>query len=220
MPLLLHEKIKEGGEIGIWEINENIDFFQNHMILYPEEEKEVKKLSDRKKIEWMASRFLLHIMSGRRIRGACLKDSYGKPFLSGSRFHISMSHSGNRAAVIASPFKSGIDIQKRVEKITRIKHKFCTDSELAHLPEGREIEFLHYIWGAKESIYKAYGRRALDFKENMGLKFHTIADNGGIAEGLMNKNNRVENYTVIAKATDAFYLVYAVLNNGEDEIDN
>jgi len=121
MPLLLHQDIAERGEIGLWEINEDLDFFQDHMQLYPAEEKEIESLSDRKKIEWLASRFLLHIMSGRSIRGACLKDEYGKPYLSGSRFHISMSHSRNMAAVIASPTRLGIDIQNHVEKIARIQ---------------------------------------------------------------------------------------------------
>ena len=37
---------------------------------------------------------------------------------------------------------------------------------------------MHVIWGAKECIYKIYGKKGVDFKENMKInKFNYLKDN-------------------------------------------
>ena len=46
------------------------------------------------------------------------------------------------------------------------------------LDEGTRLEHLHYYWGAKEALYKCYGRRRLDFKEHILIEPFEYAENG------------------------------------------
>ncbi|MEL6986943.1 MAG: 4'-phosphopantetheinyl transferase, partial [Bacteroidota bacterium] len=84
MPLFQHFNINEYTEIGLWRIDEDSEFFVSHLDLYEEEVALLEKIKGRRKLEWLSSRHLLHFMSGREERGACLKDEFGKPYLEGS----------------------------------------------------------------------------------------------------------------------------------------
>lgn len=189
---------------------EGMDYFRKHVQLHKEEENEVSSLSERKLLEWYASRYLLHIMSGRKERGACLKDEYGKPYLTDSDYHISMSHSEDRIAVMASPHLVGIDIQAIVEKITRIARRFCNDHELSFIPKEELVLFLHFIWGAKECIYKAYGKRGVDFKNHMSVDaFQIVKENVFTTGRIKIKDVHLEFY-IYGEIIDNYTLTYAV----------
>ncbi|HPK10217.1 MAG TPA: hypothetical protein PK147_02025 [Saprospiraceae bacterium] len=167
MPLLLKKYFEPDIELGLWQVTEPVSFFEERLPLYEAEKEEIAPLNSRKLLEWYSSRYLLHLMSGREIRGACLKDSYGKPYLQGSEYHISMSHSGNICAVVASKLNVGIDVQVVVEKIDRIKSKFLNEIELNELGIHDVIHKLHIYWGAKECLFKIYGRKSVDFRKNL-----------------------------------------------------
>jgi len=195
--------------LGIWEVSEPVSFFENRLILFPEEEQEVKTLKDRKRMEWFCSRYVLHVLSDRHVRGACLKDKYGKPYLEGSDYHISMSHSGERTAVIASPHRIGIDIQHKVDKITRIAPRFLSESERNDIPADDEVTFLHFYWGAKEAMYKIYGKKEVDFKKHLSLQPFIKDDQGWRSKGIISKDENPIHCQVSAHLLDDFVLVYA-----------
>ena len=114
LPLQLHKGIEPQGELGIWKIAESEEYFLDLLDLTPIEKVQVSRIKGRRRLEWLASRWLIHKMSGRHVRGAVLKDEFGKPHLINSKWKISISHSDHKAAVIASPYLVGIDIQKIV----------------------------------------------------------------------------------------------------------
>ena len=210
MPLITHKHISSDTEIGLWSIGESIDFFQDNLALYWEEINEMEMLSSRKAIEWYASRYLIHLMSGREQRGPCLKDEYGKPYLVGSTHNISFSHSHKMVAAIASKKEVGIDIQIQVEKITRIAKKFCSESEYNNLDKKYFIPSLHVIWGAKESIYKAYGRRNLDFKKDISIEAFEIVDGKIKTSARLNKNGNITYFNITGEIIEKYVLVYAI----------
>ena len=189
MPLHSHKEIASGGEIGIWQIQEEESFFLEQLQLSQVEEEQIQRIKGRRKLEWLAGRYLLHKMSGRSIRGICLKDEYGKPYLENSPYHISISHSHDMAAVIAAPQRVGIDIQFIVEKIDRIAHKFMRPEELESLKASTRLEQLHIYWGAKESLYKAYGRRLLDFREHIAITPFSFKPAGATIKGRIRKRS-------------------------------
>lgn len=201
------------GELGVWKCEESIEFFFRQMPLFEVEIEELKKLSSRKKIEWLSSRYLLHQMSGRDVRGACFKDEYGKPYLAGSRYLISMSHSRDLTAVIAGPRAVGVDIQYPVEKIGRIAHRFMNDAELNAVNIG-DVEMLHIVWGAKECVFKAYGRKSLDFRQHININVPNQNRLDLIKEinfeGVMNKNGHAIRFKFASKKINNAILVYAV----------
>ena len=210
MPILLKNEIAPAGEIGVWEVSEPISYFEKRVNLYPAEKIETKILSHRKRLEWFASRYLLHLMSGRLVRMACVKDSYGKPHLEDSSYQISMSHSNDRVAIIASPHIVGIDIQKIVGKIERIQNKFLNEKEAKSLDPLHKLAQLHVYWGAKESLYKAYGRKGLNFKEHILIDPFVYNSNGMHLSGEVVFGDYHKSFDIFASELDDYILVYAI----------
>lgn len=210
MALTLHKNIGPDSEIGVWKVEEDNSFFLSKLDIYSAEKEILSNLSDRKKREYLASRYLLHVMSGRKIRGACLKDDLGKPYLEGSTHKISFSHSGSYVSVAASKQDIGIDIQLFVDKIARIQHKFVNERE-AKFPDGlNPLHALHFIWGAKESLFKAYGRKNVDFKKHLNVKILSYDKTSIIAEGFVDKSDYQKSFTLNAEILENYLLVYAI----------
>ena len=211
MPLKLHFEDRDSTEWAIWETTEPEGFFMQDMPLFPEEKEEIDGLNERKRYEWLASRHLLHHMSGRDMRGACLKDEFGKPYLKDSSHHISLSHSRDMVAVMASPSSCGIDIQYRVDKIYRIADKFINEPEKAMISKLSDpITSLHIIWGAKESLYKAYGRKKLDFRTNMHIQPFDPHQTAGHTTGVISTEHFRAQYDIHFRILTDLVLVYAI----------
>lgn len=211
MSLLIHQHLHPIGEWGIWKIEESEAFFRKNLQLTIEELEQVNRIKgEGQRLEWLASRYLLHVMSGRTIRGVCLKDEFGKPYLENSEFQISISHSNKYAAVLAAPFLVGIDIQKLVPKIERIAHKFLRPQEADSIKEPYRLEHLHIYWGAKEALYKAYGRRKLDFCQHILVEPFSYQTNKGQFKGKVKKNGFYAEFDMSYELIDNLMLVTAL----------
>lgn len=214
MPLLFKKNIDNEVHLGIWRIEEEEDWFWEHLFLYPEELRQLSNIKGRRRIEWLAARHLIHLMSGRNKRASFYKDEYGKPHLKGSEVHISISHSSDRAAAIASHRLCGIDIQKRVAKITRLAHKFVNDEEAAVIKEATQLDQLHFYWGAKEALYKAYGRKELFFKENILIEPMVEMKDKGVTSGKVIKGEIEIDFEIYYEWEGEYLLVYALEREG------
>lgn len=210
MPLYAQRQVGPRGELGLWKIEEPGTYFEERLGLSPEEQAYVDQLKGQRRTEWLAARYLLHELSGREIRGKCFKDKNGKPYLEGSDFQISISHSHGMAAVLAAPGNVGVDIQLKVDKIERIAHKFMRPEETASLHPTSRIEHLHIYWGAKESLYKAYGRRELDFRTHLHIEPFPFDPTGGFFQGTIRKGTYQATYLLRYEQFDDYVLVYGV----------
>ncbi len=215
MPLLFHRYLQPEGELGLWRIEETEDFFLDRLDLSSVEEAYIEKMKGHRKLEWLAGRWLLHQMSGRSFRGACLKDEFGKPHLEGSLFDISISHSREMASVMAAPRSVGVDIQKLVGKIERLAHKYMRPEELASLQAATRLEHLHVYWGAKECLYKAYGRRQLDFREHLKIDPFDYDLSKGTFTGRVEKGEYLSFFELYYERIEDFILVYALEDIGD-----
>jgi phosphopantetheinyl transferase len=197
LPLFLHQQLPEGGEYAIWDITESEAYFRARLSLANLERQELERIKgEGKRIEWLSSRYLLHLMSGRTERGSLVKDEFGKPHLLQSSHQISLSHSNGRCAVIAAPYAIGIDIQKMVPKIERIAHKFMRPAEMDSLVPKTRLQQLHIYWGAKEALYKAYGRKELDFRKHIKIApVHSVAERG-ITTAIVEKQDYCKDFFV------------------------
>ena len=211
VPLLLHEQLPDAGELGVWRVHESEDWFRLRLQISPAEIDHLATLrSERHRREWWASRYLLHQMSGRHVRGAILKDQFGKPRLAESRFEISLSHSWELVSVIAAPVAVGVDVQRLVPKITRLAPRFMRPEEHAALTAATLVEQLHVCWGAKEALYKAYGRRQLDFRAHIHLDPFQYLDAGGQLAGRVVLPDLTQHYRIDYQRLDHYILVYAL----------
>ena len=212
MPLLRHDKLSESAaELGIWNITEPELWFMEQLLLYPPELRQLGDIRGRRRVEWLAVRQLVHQMSGRDKRGAFVKDEYGKPHLDQSDWHISISHSHELAAAIASPHLCGIDIQFIVPKITRLAHKFLCPPEAASIRSETELDQLHFYWGAKEALYKAHGRRQLDFKDHIKVQPFLYSKPQGETIGEVLKDGEHLRFRIFyERSEEGYMLVWAV----------
>ena len=209
LPLKLYNKIAPSCELGIWNIYEDEDFFISKLDLSTSEIDYFEKIKGRRRVEWLAVRYLLHFMSGRKNRGSVIKDEFGKPHLENSEWHISISHTDGKAAVVASPKLIGIDIQKFVARIDRIAHKFMRPKESECLQEETQLEHLHFFWGAKEALYKAYGRKQLDFKKHLFVDPFSYQEKGTTTAKVI-KGDYQKSFDVHFDKIENFFLVWVM----------
>lgn len=108
-----------------------------------------------------------------------LKDEFGKPFLLPQTVEINYSHTqqlllwGEHQTL-----RIGVDIETVRPQLIKIKHKFCREDELMYIPLEHEIQYLLAIWSSKEAIYKAYGKKEVDFREHMQILPFTLGEMG------------------------------------------
>ena len=119
-------------------------------------------LQEKREIERKGAVFLLSKLL-KNEQTELLYDDYGKPFLKGCSAHISLSHSHQwLLAAVHNTAEVGVDIEKVKDKIINIAPRFLSDAEL---PVTRNNpEQLTLYWAAKEAVYKAYGKKQLEFK--------------------------------------------------------
>ncbi len=217
MPLLLRQPLyPHEGVLGIWEIVEDETYFRSRLALTPAECEELVGIRGRRRLEWLAVRYLLHLLSERTQRAAVVKDAWGKPRLEGSHWHISISHSRGRAAAIASPVPVGIDIQHIVPRIARIAHRFLRPEEQEALDACCLVHHMHVYWGGKESLYKAWGRRRLDFRAHLWLEPFAYSPEGGYTAGHVEKDGQQLDFFVRYRLLDDYMLTWAVLDCAVD----
>jgi 4'-phosphopantetheinyl transferase len=169
MPIILDKKYPNNLYLAVWEITESHDELQS---LLPSEILTDAELAmihhPQKQIEFFASRLSIEYLAhklGFAYKGI-KKDEFGKPFLVGTHWQMSITHSLKLVAVVMHATKQvGIDLEKPSEKIKRIEHKFLSESEIKDADS--DLKKLCIYWSAKEVLYKIYGKRKVFFIENL-----------------------------------------------------
>ncbi|RMG78949.1 MAG: 4'-phosphopantetheinyl transferase superfamily protein [Bacteroidetes bacterium] len=213
MPLYFRKFLEPEGEVGVWQIREDESFFTRRLLLTREERRLLRQIKGAgRRLEWLSSRYLLHYLSGRKVRGTLFKDANGKPHLKNSPYLISLSHSHEMAAVMGAPVPCGIDIQYFVPRINRLVHKFMSEPEQAFVEPECEQAYFHVMWCAKEAIYKAYGRRQLDFKKHIHIAPFRYSEAGFGFSGRMTKPEAGVHldFDLFFEKLDDYFLVYAL----------
>jgi len=211
MPLIFENKIENHTRIAVWQSDEEESFFLKALNLGTEEIDFLHSMKPHRQREWLTSRYLVHLMTNSEARIPIDKDYCGKPSLKNRQQHISLSHSRNHVAVAYSMHCVGIDIQHHEEKIVRIKDKFISAKELEKVDRENLIDAYHIFWGAKECMYKAYGKKELDFRKHMHLyPFKCYQENLEL-KGWVRKKEIIQDYDIMAKKLEDYYLVYAQL---------
>lgn len=212
MPLWKEKDWEHGHQWAIWKIEEGEKFFFDHLVLHESESAELARLKGRRRLEWLASRYLVHWMVSDEPdwdRIPMLKDEFGKPHLDDHELYVSFSHSYDFVAVILGRMTVGIDIQKFVPKITALERKFMREEESNSLENKSRLEHLHIYWGAKEALYKCYGRRQLDFKQHILVKPFAYQE-AGKTSAIVSKNGFHQTYDVFFEKTENYFLVHAL----------
>lgn len=192
MPLLLSTHPFPDTVFGLWQIAEEEAFFREELPLSREEEKELALLKNIRRLEWLASRWLLHKLTGAPQRIPLTKDAFSKPFfLDKPDLYCSLSHSHGVVGALLAQQNVGCDIQVLVPKMPRLAHKFLSKKEDAFVKKHAEpvqFDLFHVFWTAKESLFKAYGLKELDFRAHLCVEPFKWRDFSGAAKGWVKKD--------------------------------
>lgn len=180
--------------LGIWKITESkqelVNLLGNHLIDLSKPINPAENVGT----HWFASRVLLqNLFNADRIE--IHKNENNKPtlFIDHEKYFISISHSYEYVGILFSKtHEIGFDIEKIDERIHRVANKFLnTNEQLFALNKLTQT----LIWSAKESIYKWYSKKELDFKKNMEI-LNFNAEKQGSFNAILNKNETINNLKV------------------------
>jgi 4'-phosphopantetheinyl transferase len=208
MPLTDYIVTQAHARIGVWRIDEEEDYFLRKLPLNDREKSELELLKGHRRLEWLAARYLIQVMTGWAY--SLVKDSFGKPFLHQSEYHISVSHSKDYTSAIIAPCLVGIDIQYITPKLERVAWRVMNDVKLKRLSKDNQLEHLHVYWGAKEALFKAYGKGELDFRLNIPIEPFDYENTEGYVKGAVDKNDFKKDFDIYYKKIEHYILVYAI----------
>jgi 4'-phosphopantetheinyl transferase len=203
MPLFHQKNIANNIKVGVWHITENQDDLikQSSLLNIDLTKLPVTKSESRIK-QWISTRLLLsHFFKDIEI----IYDELGKPSLS-NHWNISISHSGDYVAIILNEKENcGIDIEKISTKVERIKHKFLNENDLKIITSH---EHLTLYWGAKEALYKYYGKKEVLFIENLFI--NSFSNESNYFEGIINMPDLSKEIKMVWDKIDNYLLVYTL----------
>lgn len=164
-------------------------------------------LSAKRDIETQGKLYLLGQLLDNEAIGL-IYDEKGKPHLANDTRHISLSHSHDKLAMIINEREpTGIDIELIRDKVLRIRHKFLSAPELAET--GDDVEKLLIYWAAKETLYKIYGLKEVDFVTHLFVRPFQKHHLGTII-GEINLPAFKKSFELNYQSIDHYILVYAL----------
>lgn len=168
MPFIKETQIDDVS-ISFWHITE----CQNEMLEFlPRSQNYAKQIetfrSEHRRKEWLAVRCLLHRQLGTEAEISYL--STGRPVLLNNDLELSISHSGQLAALALAPsgLEIGIDIEHDTDRAFRLAHRFLTKEEQEELVITPSDATL--LWCAKEAVYKLCDTEGLSFLDDICLE--------------------------------------------------
>ena len=165
-----------GVKVAFWKITETAETLMQMYNPGPAEQDLIAGMPGQRQLHYLGSRYLVKSFYPEH---NIVKDETGKPHLEGSSVHFSWSHSGDYAAAIFSETGPvGIDIESVSPRILKIENKFCNKTDKQHIHRTRHAESLLIIWGAKESMFKWYGKKEVDFRQHMTVEAFDMGEEG------------------------------------------
>jgi len=165
---------------GIWQITED-----SNQLLSLLDRKELycpfleKTTSERRKQEWLAARLLLKELIGEEM--PVQYDSNDAPFIPGSGYNVSISHTkGYVAVLLQKNLSAGIDIEYRSDRALRLKERFLSPEELDNLDSIDMLTHTVLYWSAKEVLFKIMGQQNVDFSEHLHIHPFHLGATGSI----------------------------------------
>jgi 4'-phosphopantetheinyl transferase EntD len=126
------------------------------------------KMSVHRQREWLSVRVLLKNLLGEEKQ--ILYTDSGKPYLADASYHLSISHTKGYAAVIVDENDPvAIDIEHISPRVERIRSRFMSPEEEAHLSAIHPVVHLLLHWSTKETLYKYLNEKDINFQSQLHI---------------------------------------------------
>lgn len=211
MPII-YKTITADFQLGVWKVEEDQGFFLKTYAYSSDDLNEINNKHESHQLQLLASRAILYDMALAESGYKIVKDDQGKPHVVNVQGDISFTHSHSHAAAIYSKTRLvGIDIQIGTEKINRIARKFISKKEFDYINiHDNTIDYHQVLWGAKESLYKAYGRRKVEFRDNLFVDPFVYQSQGGHITGCVKMPDYDGQFDIYYTKIDDYYMVYCI----------
>lgn len=208
MPLYKTIRVNDFTKVLVWKIDESLEDLTMGI-----------KLTERSKKRVEAMKSVLHqqgFMSVRQLLKQAgyadadvFYDAFGKPHLKDKNY-LSITHSFTFTAIIISKIKPvGIDVEKQRDKIVKIAHKFTPIEEYNTIANHEAlVSKLTVVWGAKESLYKIYGKKKLRFLHHIYIEDFLFIDTK--TTGVIKYEGHVSTHSIHFFEFEGFTCVYAI----------
>jgi phosphopantetheinyl transferase (holo-ACP synthase) len=164
-------------------------------------------ITAKRELEKGATAFLLEKLFGNAVHLSY--NTEGKPFLKSEKCHISISHSHDKLVIICNTkYDTGVDVELIRDKVLKIKDKFLSQVELDEAKEN--VEKLIIYWAAKETLYKVYGLKEVEFAKHLFVHPFELKTQGQIS-GEINLESFRKKFNLHYEKLEDYMLVY-VLN--------
>ncbi len=192
MPLFKSLTVNKNTKVLIWKIEESFNELNENIILSDRSQNRLDNMkSDLHQRGFLSVRHLLKEVG--YTDADLIYDEFGKPHLKNGK-HISITHSFTFSGLIISDDKPvGIDIEKQREKILKIASKFTPIEEYKTIANvDALISKLTIVWGAKESLYKIYGKKKLLFLHHIYIEDFKFDDKAPHSKGKLKPNDCIQ----------------------------
>ena len=172
-----------------------------------EDEKALAISSHRNQVEKDAMNLLISETMGSGF--SIERDAFGKPWPVNKTGFISLSHSVNWVAFCFHPNQPiGIDVETTRHQLAKVAPRILHQSELFILEESKNKQrTLQLFWGGKEALYKAYGKKKLEFSSQLVLS--RIEDDSDCFKGeILLPDVKWECEFSLIKPDEISYLIY------------
>ena len=198
--------VSNSTKVLIWKIEESIQELQKSVILTESSQSRLNSMKSELHQKGFLS--IRHLLKEINLSDADLcYDEFGKPHVKDG--FISITHSFTFTAIIYSSDKIvGIDIEKQRDKILKIAHKFTPIQEYNTIANVEAlISKLTIVWGAKESLYKIYGKKKLLFLHHIYIEDFSFDD--GKTTGEIRFKGEESRYEIEFLEFEGFTCVFA-----------
>ena len=218
MPLFQKQQ-GDNYRIEIWKLEEEVDDLLSKSALSPTDLKKFESFqSEHRKKEWLCVRMMVQtphpqpLSEGEgRKHAAIIYDDHGKPHLENSDSKISISHTKDFVGVmISESHHVGVDLERIHPRIEKITHKFLSVNEKKRIPSENRLLYYYIIWGAKEVLYKIYGKEGLLFSENILTDPFEIKDKGMLNAVIHLPDTPEQRFRVHYEFTGDLLLTYSI----------
>jgi len=207
MPVHKTLTVNETTKVLIWKIEESFEILSEGIKLTQRSSARLNGMkSDLHRRGFLSVRHLLNEMG--YTDADLVYDEFGKPHLKDGKF-ISITHSFTFSGIIISDDTPvGIDIEKQRDKILKIAHKFTPIEEYKSIANHEAlVSKLTIVWGAKESLYKIYGKKKLLFLDHIYIEDFSFETNQ--TKGKILYEGVTDEYKIHFLETEGFTCVYA-----------
>lgn len=207
MPLYKRIDVNDFTRVLIWKIEESLEELSKDVTLTESRQNRVNSMNS--EIHQKGFYSIRHLLKEFGYTDLDLEyDEFGKPHLKDGKF-ISITHSFHFSAIIISEKTPvGIDIEKQRDKIVRIARKFTPLEEYKTIANHDAlVSKLTIVWGAKESLYKIYGKKKLLFLRHIYIEDFRFAD--GQTTGNVRYEEHKSDHEVFFLEFEGFTCVYA-----------